>query len=84
MFNLSGRLVSDDPAGEEADCGGPGLVWLHVVCGFEAGWTATLVDIPAVSMPIARSPQLETSVALCDTAAHFSGLLLSPAQSAPV
>jgi hypothetical protein len=34
---LSGFLVSDDPAGEEARCGGPGLVWLHVVCGCEAG-----------------------------------------------
>jgi hypothetical protein len=35
QFNqLSGWLVSDDPAG----CGGPGLTWLHVVCGCEAGW----------------------------------------------
>ncbi len=23
---------------EDAGCGGPGLVWLHVVCGCEAGW----------------------------------------------
>ena len=30
---------SDDPEGEEAGCGGPGLAWLHVVCGCEAGWT---------------------------------------------
>ena len=29
-------------------------------------------------------PQLETSVALCDKIAHFNGLLLSPAQGAPV
>ncbi|XP_071011838.1 doublesex- and mab-3-related transcription factor 2b isoform X1 [Oncorhynchus clarkii lewisi] len=29
-FQLSGWLVSDDPAGEEAGCGGPGLAWLHV------------------------------------------------------
>ena len=27
---------SDDPAGEEAGCGGPGLAWLQVVCGCEA------------------------------------------------
>jgi hypothetical protein len=30
-------LVSDDPTGEEPGCGGPGLAWLHVVCGCEAG-----------------------------------------------
>ncbi len=34
---LSGGLVSDDLGGEDAGCGGPGLVWLHVVCGCEAG-----------------------------------------------
>ena len=31
-------LVSDDLGGEDAGCGGHGLVWLHVVCGCEAGW----------------------------------------------
>ncbi len=35
---LSGWLVSDDLAGEEAGYGGPGLVWLHVVCSCDAGW----------------------------------------------
>ena len=35
---MSRWLVSDDPVGEEAGCGGPGLAWLHVVCGCEAGW----------------------------------------------
>jgi hypothetical protein len=30
-IQLSRWLVSDDPAGEEAGCGGPGLAWLHVV-----------------------------------------------------
>ncbi len=35
---LSGWLVSDDLRGEDAGCGCPGLVWLHVVCGCEAGW----------------------------------------------
>jgi hypothetical protein len=30
---ISCWLVSDDPAGEEAGCGGSGLAWLHVVCG---------------------------------------------------
>ncbi len=24
--------------GEDARCGGPGLVWLHVVCGYETSW----------------------------------------------
>ncbi len=33
-----GGLLSDDLGGEDAGCGGPGLVWLHVVCGCEAGW----------------------------------------------
>ncbi len=28
----------DDLGGEDAGCGGPGLVWLHVVCSCEAGW----------------------------------------------
>ena len=37
--SLSGWLVSDDPTGEEAVCGVLGLAWLHVVCGFESGWT---------------------------------------------
>ncbi len=31
-------LVSDDLGGEDAGCEGPGLVWLHMVCGCEAGW----------------------------------------------
>ncbi len=35
---LSGWLVSDDLRAEDAGCGGPGRVWLHVVCGCEAGW----------------------------------------------
>ena len=39
LHQLSEWLVSDDPAGEEAGWGGPGLTWLHVVCGCEAGWT---------------------------------------------
>ena len=76
FHQLSGWLLPYDPASEEAGCGGPGLAWLHVVCGCEAvlpnslkrcwrqlmvekltfNYLATaLVDIPAVSMPIARS-----------------------------
>jgi hypothetical protein len=39
FHQLSGWLVSNDPTGEEAECGGPGLLWLHVVCGCEASWT---------------------------------------------
>ncbi len=38
LQQLSGWLVSDDLGGEDAGCGGPGLVWLHMVCGCEAGW----------------------------------------------
>ncbi len=38
LQQLSGWLVSDDLGGEDAGNGGPGLVWLHVVCGCEAGW----------------------------------------------
>ena len=38
FHQLSGWLVSDDPAGEEAGCGGPGLAWLHVFWGCEACW----------------------------------------------
>ena len=38
LQQLSEWLVSDDLGGEHAGCGGPGLVWLHVVCGCEAGW----------------------------------------------
>ncbi len=33
-----GGWSQDDLGGEDAGCGGPGLVWLHVVCGCEAGW----------------------------------------------
>ncbi len=43
----TGWLVSDDLRGEDAGCGGPGLVWLHVVCGCEAGWcTAKFSEKP--------------------------------------
>ncbi len=38
LQQLSGWLVSDDLGGKDAGCGGPGLVWLHVVCGCEAGY----------------------------------------------
>jgi hypothetical protein len=38
FHQLSGWLVSDDPAGEEARCGGSGLTWSHVVWGCEASW----------------------------------------------
>jgi hypothetical protein len=39
FHQLSRWLVSDDPGGEEARCGGPGLKWLYVVCGRKACWT---------------------------------------------
>ncbi len=38
IWVLSRWLVSDDFGGKDVGCGGPGLVWLHVVCGCEAGW----------------------------------------------
>ncbi len=30
--------LGHDLGGEDAGCGVPGLVWLHVVCSCEAGW----------------------------------------------
>jgi hypothetical protein len=36
FHQLSVWLVSDDPTGEEAGCGGPGQAWLQMVCGCEA------------------------------------------------
>ncbi len=38
LQQLSGWLVSDGLGDEDAGCRGPGLMWLHVVCGCEAGW----------------------------------------------
>ncbi len=37
LQQLTGWLFSDDLGGEDAGCGGPGLVWLHMVCGCEPG-----------------------------------------------
>ena len=57
FHQLSGWLVSDDPAGEEAGCGGAGLLWLDVLpfskITLEAIYGREI--IPAVSMPIACS-----------------------------
>ncbi len=94
LQQLSVWLVSDYHGGEDAECGSPGLVWLHVVCGCEAGrmycqilrwrwlmvekWTlnsraTALVDIPVVSMSIARSLKSCNiyGIVLCDKTAHF-------------
>ena len=38
----------------------------------------SLVDIPAVSMPIATPSKLETSVTLCDKTAHFKVAFYCP------
>ncbi len=38
LQQLSGWLDSEYFGGEDAGCGGPGMVWLHMVCGCEAGW----------------------------------------------
>ena len=78
MHQLSGWLHSVDLAGEDAGCG---YTWSAVVrpvgCTAKFSETAngremniqftgnSLVDIPAVTMPIARSLKLATSVALC-------------------
>ena len=35
LLSFIGCLVSDDPTGEEAGCGDPGLAWLHLVWGCE-------------------------------------------------
>ncbi len=42
---LSGRLVSEDLGGEDAGCGGPRLVWLHVVVR-PVGCTAKFSETP--------------------------------------
>ncbi len=38
LQQLSGWLVSDNRGGEDAGCGSPELVWLHMVYGCEASW----------------------------------------------
>ncbi len=51
---LSGWLVSDDLGGEDAGCGDPGLVWLHVVCAVvrPVGCTAKFFETPLfISLP---------------------------------
>jgi hypothetical protein len=72
FHQLSGWLVSDDPAGEEARCGGPGLVWSAVVSPV---WrTAETAYDTELKISVGQSygqhaycmsPQFETSVALC-------------------
>ncbi len=42
LQQLSVWLVSDDLGGEDAGYGGPGLVWLYVVCGSLDGQTNSL------------------------------------------
>ncbi len=44
LQQLSGWLVSDDLRGEVAGCGGPGLVWLHVVYGCTAKLSETPLE----------------------------------------
>ncbi len=45
LQQLSGWLVSDDLGGEDAECVGPELVWLHVICDCEAGWMYCQIHI---------------------------------------
>ncbi len=81
LQQLSEWLVSDDLGGEDAGCGGPRLVWLHVVCGCEAGcmycqilWNAFgdgfMVDkwtfnSRATALVDIPAVSMPTSVALC-------------------
>ncbi len=44
--------VSNDFEGEDAGCGGPGLVWLHVVCGCEAEVTLVTALHMERSLPL--------------------------------
>lgn len=37
-FSSCGRLLSNIVGGEAGGCGGPGLAWLRLACGCEAGW----------------------------------------------
>ncbi len=48
LQQLPGWLISDDLEGEDAVCGGPGLVWLHVVCAVvrPVGCTAKFSETP--------------------------------------
>ncbi len=48
LQQLSGWLGSDDLGGEDAGCGGPGLVWLHMVCSYEVmvGCTTKFSEMP--------------------------------------
>ena len=94
------QLVSDDLAGEEAVCGSPGRAWLHVVVRpvkfskttLEAAYRkltlnsleSVLMDIPVVGLPTAQSLNLRHLWHCVVTQLCFSGLLLSPAQAAPV
>ncbi len=50
LQQLSGCLVSDDLGGEDAGCGGPGLVCLHVVCSCEAGWIYCQINATPVRL----------------------------------
>ncbi len=50
LQQLSGWLVSDDLGGEDAGCGGPGLVCLHVVCSCEAGWIYCQINATPVRL----------------------------------
>ena len=54
FHQLSGWLVSDHPASEEAGFGGPGLVWLHLVYGCEAGWTYSTAKFPKTTLEAAN------------------------------
>ena len=68
FHQLSGWLVSDNPTGEEARWGGPGL------------------DIPAVSMPIARSLKTWDScgIVLCDKLHILVAFYCAQNKGAPV
>jgi hypothetical protein len=87
-------MVSDNPAGEEAGCGGPGLTWLHVICVVRSVGRTSKFSKMMLKATYGReiNNQLSgnNSAGLsCSQHANCmlpqnSGLLLSPSQGTPV
>lgn len=75
---MSGCLVSDVHADEEAKYGGPGLVWLHMVCWL-VGCTKNFWEMMIILEVTKVAALAALSVKPCGKTAHFeSGLSLWP------